>query len=61
MAFFQSLGVFGWSLLFIVVACVIAYFAKRLPGRAEAETKIHQGKSTLNTPPPVGGGIGSNI
>lgn len=61
MDFILSLGVFGWSLVFITVTCAIACFTRRQPGRAEAKAKIHQGKSTLTTPPPVGGGIGGNL
>lgn len=60
MAFIQSLGVFGWCLVGLALACLALALRKKLAGRAEPEIGIQTAKSTLTAPPSVGGGIGGN-
>ena len=61
MDFISSLGVFGWSLIALAVFSAAAFARKRLTGRGVRAAKVNLAKATLNTPPPVGGGVGGDL
>lgn len=61
MNFIQSLGLLGWSLIFVAIACAILVARRQVLGKGEAAAKIQQAKSTLNAPMSSGGGLGGNL